>query len=122
VPALAAKLRGLTFFLAVLAAVFAPLAAFRDGAVAGGMRAFIGVSHRDLPLEIPAVWSGPTVLEDLLFELALTLHEIRRVGEALETLGPVGLDNTELVTAFNRWPRFVSQVFAFAFEPPEHDS
>ncbi len=47
--ALAPQLGLLTFFLTVLAAVFAPWSAFGDYTGAGGMRAFLGVRHLTPP-------------------------------------------------------------------------
>jgi hypothetical protein len=47
--ALAPQLGLLTFFLTVLAAVFAPWSAFGDYTGAGGMRAFLGVGHLTPP-------------------------------------------------------------------------
>ena len=47
--ALAPQLGLLTFFLTVLAAVFAPWSAFGDHTGAGGMRAFLGVRHLTPP-------------------------------------------------------------------------
>jgi hypothetical protein len=47
-PAFAPELDLTAFALAVLAAVFAPLAVLINSAVAGRMRALVGVCHRNL--------------------------------------------------------------------------
>src|SRR4029077_13336737 len=49
VPALAAKLRGLTFLFAVLTAVFPVRAAFLNLAFTGGVSALGGIGHREPP-------------------------------------------------------------------------
>ena len=71
-------------------------------------------------LEIPADRSHPPVGGEILFELDLTLGEVRGIDEMLSSLRAVDVNHTQLVPAIRQVADFVPEELATALKPPEH--
>jgi len=57
-----------------------------------------------------------------VFQFTLAIGQLLLVVEALDRLGPIGLDEAELADALVDAPRFVADELVPAFEPPEHST
>ena len=55
-------------------------------------------------------------------DLLLTLRQLSRVGERLDALRPVHVDETQFIVARFQFEHFDSYVLTVAFKPPEHDT
>jgi hypothetical protein len=71
-------------------------------------------------LQHPTVRAGPALASDFIDHGVLAFLQIVRVFEVLDTLRPVGGDDTQLVPTGRHLLRFTAEIMSSALEPPKH--